>query len=343
MFGKLVPISVNGKCLSAVGEESGGARILSRTFRKTSVLADASGEKLFVTDAAILPEPDPLGNEVAGPPRIAVVDRVSADVLSESTRVGRPYLRAVSATHIAWLEVGTEGKTLEAAPLAESTIGASTSFGEISVRGDIHPFEQMWFEADQLYYEEQNPGWGKLLRRVPVAGGMETRFEGVVNAVVDMPRLLGFGSLDSSDEPCHLLRLQEGAAPTVLREAVLRSHGTLASFVADATYAYILDHGVLDEIAPLLRVALDGKSAPEKLAEYPDHQLVASSGRGFVQYDHRYLWLVPVSGAERIRLADLGPMYSIGNAVLTAKHLFVIVDGDSAGPSSYLLEIALPG
>lgn len=38
-----------------------------------------------------------------------------------------------------------------------------------------------------------------------------------------------------------------------------------------------------------------------------------------------------------------GQAYQVQSAVTTAKHLLLIVIGDIGGPSSYLVEVALPG
>jgi hypothetical protein len=333
------PIPINGKCLQEPGAENGGARILSRSFSKTSVLADASGETIIYGEAAIGPDPDNFGNETPASPRLVFLDRASLKVTSEIETTARPYPRAVSDTQVVWHQLISEGPELRVATRAAGAIAENSQLTPArSLSGTL--WEKGFIQGDQLFYEEDT-GFAKTLRRIPLAGGTVTSFSGLLRYVVQVAPPIGIGSMDSFDKAVHLLQLNEGAPATPIGQPLIADQYAPASFTADASNAYAL---VSKTGAPqeLYRMPLDGSTAPEKVGQYKVGSVIASDARFFVTYDQRFVSLVPVSGGEVIQLADLGQIDEFRSAVTTAKHLFLILDNGFASASSYLVEIALP-
>jgi hypothetical protein len=338
-FGVPIPLPVNGKCLKEVGAENGGARILSRSFHKSSVLADASGETIVFGETTIGPELDSSGGEVEGTTRLAFLDRASLKITSEIATNARPYPRAVSDTRVVWHQLVTEGPELRLATRAAGVIAESTQL--VPAKGlSGTGWEKGWIEADQLFYEE-DVAFNKTLRRVPLAGGTVTTFEGLLLHTIQVAPPLAIGSVDSFDNAVHVLQLSEDGPAVPLGQPLVKSRFSSSSFAADASNVYAL---VGQTAGPdeLYRMPLDGSAAPTKLGDYVRASVLTSDTRFFVTYDQRFVRLVPVSGGESIELADFGRAYDVQGAVTTAKHLFLIVDGAITGASSYLVEVALP-
>jgi hypothetical protein len=328
-------IACNGGCLRDAGDEGSGCRVISRSFDKASLVVD--GDSVFVGELTIGPDLDAFGNPTSGESRIAIYDRPSASVIGEVLSVGRE-VRAVSASHIACIY----DDTVRVAARGTGMITENVSLGEVSTSFTDEHEEGVWLHGDQVLFQDDG-GFDIVLKRAPIGGGEITTFEGFVKTVVDPERLLVIGRKDEFTGGLRFLELQEGAPPLEM--------GVELGPSSFATVFYRLDQAT-GSVHLLEWDQTGGKlvhySAPptgasvETLGEYPLANPIGSGPQGFVVWDRRYVWLLPLAGGERIELADLGQTDEVGPAVLTDGHLLLIAKVAPPGPSSYLLDIALP-
>jgi hypothetical protein len=331
-------IACNGGCLLDAGDEGAGCRVISRSFDKSSLVVD--GDSIFVSETTIGPDMDAFGNPRPGESRIAIYDRPSGSVMGEVLSEGSERVRAVSATHIGWIENDTAVRVAER---GTGMITESVSLGEVSTTFTEEYEEGVWLHGDQVFFQDDG-GFDVVLKRAPIAGGEVTTFEGYVKTVVDLDRLLVVGRVDEFSGGVGLMELQEAAPP--IEVGVPFGPSSFASIFYQLDPAsggvHLLEWDQTGGKLVHYSAPSTGASV-ETLGEYPLSTPIGSGPQGFVVWDRRYVWLLPLAGGERVRLADLGQSGQVGPAALTDDHLILIANVTTfPGPSSYLLEIALP-